>query len=257
LNGIALNELIKQFKVKLLTKEWFSLSMVTTAGNYLTPFRGGAIARATYLKKNHQFSYTLFLGTLMGTYVITFWINSFLGIVSLLYLNFFQQIFNNIMFIVFVGIFLVLTLIIIFSPKFRKSNIPFLNKIIAVINGWNLVKSHTRTIISLSAITLLNAVLMSGITFFEYRVIGENISVIGSVFVAISSTLSLFISITPGSLGIKEAMIVFSSQIINIAPHKAVTVGILDRLLNFSILLVLSPIFTRVLLNFKKNNETN
>lgn len=69
-NGLILKYFLEPFDIRLRFKEWFGLSVITTMGNYLTPFRGGAVARAVYLKKKHKFSYSYFLSTLSGIYIV-------------------------------------------------------------------------------------------------------------------------------------------------------------------------------------------
>lgn len=85
-NGLILKYFLESFKIKLEFKEWFGLSVITTMGNYLTPFRGGAVARAVYLKKIHQFSYSYFLSTLAGIYIVIFLVYSFIGLLAMFFL---------------------------------------------------------------------------------------------------------------------------------------------------------------------------
>ncbi len=255
-NGIVLKELLLPFKKELLTKEWFGLSVITTAGNLLTPFQGGMIARALYLKSKHNFSYTNFLSALSGIYIIVFWVNSFVALLSMLLIKQFYSTFNWLIFITFLIIFSALSFIIVFSPKIKKTfKWEILNKVVRVVNGWLVIKNNKRTVLFVALISFLNVLLMSTSSFLEFKTLGVEINFLKALFVSIVSTLSLFISITPGSLGIKEAFMAFTSNVVGISPANAIIVSALDRLISLLPLVVLAPVFSKILFgefNFRK-----
>jgi len=257
-NGLVLKYFLEPFKVRLKFKEWFGLSVINTMGNYLTPFGGGAMAKAVYLKKLHQFSYSYFLSTLAGVYIIVFLVNSFVGIFTMLALYQFLGIFNVLIFIIFLAIFLSLLAIVILSPSFKEIKYPFLNKFINVLNGWHLIKSNKKVIAVVGLISLVNIAIMVLMMFLEFRVFGLEISFLSALFLSIVSTLGLFISITPGALGIKEAIVAFTAAVINVPISQALTVSILDRAIGLGIIFILGPIFSYILMNQKnEKNEGN
>src|SRR3989344_4721531 len=139
-NGLVIKYLLEPFKIKMNFKEWFGLSVVTSFYNMITPFRGGAISRAVYLKNKYNFSYTNFLATLSGIYVINFLIATFLGLLSLVYLYYTRGIFNPIVTFILLFFFIPLLIIILLSPNFPETKSNFLNKFISVLNGWNLIR---------------------------------------------------------------------------------------------------------------------
>jgi uncharacterized protein (TIRG00374 family) len=242
-NGLVLKYFLKPFNIKLKFKEWFGLSVITTMGNYLTPFRGGAVARAVYLKRIHQFPHAYFLSTLAGIYIVVFLVNSFVGVLTMIFLYHFLGVFNILIFTIFLAIFLTLLAIIIFSPRFKETKYPFFNKFINVLNGWHLIKSNKKMIAVIGLISVINVGIIVLMMFLEFRVFGLEIPLLSALFLSIVSTLGLFISITPGALGIKEAIIVFTATVINIPVSQALTVSILDRVVGLVIIAILGPIF--------------
>ena len=70
MNGLFLKVFAAKFGMGLYFWEWFGLAMITTMGNYLTPFSGGLVARATYLKHRHAFPYAKFLTLITANYLI-------------------------------------------------------------------------------------------------------------------------------------------------------------------------------------------
>jgi len=260
-NGIVLKELLLPFKIELSIKEWFGLSVITTAGNLLIPLQGGMVTRALYLKSKHDFSYTNFLSALSGIYIIVFWVNSFVALIAMLLIGHYYSVFSWLVFVTFLIIFLGLSFIIVISPKIKKTfKLEILNKAVRVVNGWLVIKNSKRTILAVTIISLINVFLMSVSSFLEFRVIGVEISFLKALFISIVSTLSLFVSLTPGSLGIKEAFVAFTSGVVGISSANAVAVSILDRLVSLIPLVILTPIFSKILFgefNFGKikNNK--
>lgn len=247
-NGLVIKYLVEPFKIKLLFKEWFGLSVITTFYNAITPFRGGAIARAVYLKKKHNFSYTNFLATLSGVYVINLLVASLLGILSLILIYMRYEISSAIVLLVFLAFFLPTLFIVLFSPKIPEGKNFLANKLAKVINGWHLIRKNKKIV---SIVTLTIAVqLMLGVigTILVYGIFGVELEFAKSLFLVSISYLSIVISITPGAIGISEAVQVFSAMVVGIMPAQSIAAAILGRIISTLILLVLGPIFSYILI---------
>lgn len=79
MNGLFLRTFAGKFRVRLKPVEWFGLAFVTTMGNYITPFSGGLVARAAYLKGRHRFPYAQFATLLTSNYLVAFWVIGAVG----------------------------------------------------------------------------------------------------------------------------------------------------------------------------------
>ncbi len=111
-----------------------------------------------------------------------------------------------------------------------------------VLSGWQHRQEVPQSSVSLFGLTVLNMALSSAMTWLEFaafsmkdafgNAIGFSQSV---VFTAISS-LSVFVGITPAALGIRESLLMFSSEILGISPSQALAVSLLDRTINFIVL---------------------
>ena len=134
------------FNLRLKFKEWFGLGIITNFYNFITPFRGGMAARAVYLKKKHGFAIIHFLATLSAIYIIIFFVGSLAGLISMLLIWHYYNLFTLSLFLLFLSILLFLLGIIIFSPKLPESRNKWLNRFIKVINGWRLIKDNKKTI---------------------------------------------------------------------------------------------------------------
>jgi uncharacterized membrane protein YbhN (UPF0104 family) len=61
-------------------------------------------------------------------------------------------------------------------------------------------------------------------------------------------SLAVVISITPASLGVAEAVAVFSGLVVGITPAQAIAAAIIGRAVGTVMILILGPIFTFVIL---------
>ena len=255
LNGIVIKYLIEPFNIKLAVKEWFGLSVITSFYNTITPFRGGMIAKAAYLKKEHNFSYTNFLASLAGSYVIMFFAASLIGLVSLVLIYLYARIFNYILLLIFLAFFVPLLIIIIFSPKFKETKSNFVNRFIRVMNGWNLIKDNKKVIFILSLISVVTFLLSTIATMFYYNVFGITIMFYSALYLVAIGTLGSLFQITPANLGIAEAIAVFSALVIGIEPTQSIPVAILSRAVSMIVIFILGPIFSYVLMKDTSKKE--
>lgn len=251
LNGYILDVLMHSFGLKLKLKEWFGLAMITNFYNYITPFRGGMIARAVYLKKKHKVPYVHFLATLGAVYIIIFLVGSIAGMLSMFFIWKYTGLFNKLIFFLFLAIFLVLLAVIIFSPKFHEKKNKWLNRIIKVINGWHLIKNNKKVVFSTLTISLIQLSLGAISNIILYLIFGVHIGFFMALFLAAISSIAILVSITPGNLGIGDAINVFSAAVIGIGLTSAVAATILGRAINLLIIFILGPIFSYVLLKHK------
>lgn len=253
LTGMVTDSLVSVFGIKLKIREWFGLSITTTFYNMITPFRGGMVARAAYLKEKHGFPYTNFLAALAGTYVIDFLVASFLGLISLWLLFNQSGVFNWIVLAIFIAFFVPLLCIVIFSPRFPEVKNKWANRFIRVLNGWNLIRKSKRTILTSSTRAVLQMMIGTAAGIVSYGLFGIHITFAQALFLTTLGTFGILISITPAGLGIQEAIAVFSALVIGIGPAQSLPVALLGRAVGMIVIFTLGPIFSYILLKHKPN----
>ena len=255
-NGLLTKYLVAPFNINLNFKEWFGLSTITTFYNTIMPFRGGLIAKAAYLKKRHNFPFTDFIATMAGIYVINFLVGSFLGLLSLYFIYLYYQIFNPIVTLIFAIMFLISLSITIFSPKLPDVKNPLINRIIRVVNGWHMIKNN-RKIIKVSFIVMTLQLVLGAIsTAILYSMFNINVSFIKGLYLACLSSFSILVGITPAGLGINEAIGVFSGLVIGITPAQSISASILSRVIGTTIIFILGPIFSYILIKNKPSTPS-
>ncbi|MCK9568241.1 flippase-like domain-containing protein [Candidatus Pacearchaeota archaeon] len=252
--GLQTKVLLEPLGVKLKHLEVYMLSIVTGFYNIITPAHGGMGIRAVYLKKKHNFTYTNFLASLAGMYVLTFFIGSLFGLISLFLIYEIYRIFNWIVFFIFLGLFIPLLLIIIFSPEFKESKNKFLNKFIHVANGWNIIKKDKKVIWKCLFFTLIMLLISTTTQILSYHIFGINLHFIQGLFLATIGSITILIQLTPGNLGVSETVAVFSALILGITPATSLSVAILGRIVQMLTMFTLGPIFSVILLKKPKEN---
>ncbi|MFH1317868.1 MAG: lysylphosphatidylglycerol synthase domain-containing protein, partial [Candidatus Omnitrophota bacterium] len=254
-NGLIIKYLVAPFNLKLGFKEWFGLSVITTFYNTIFPFRGGLIAKATYLKEKYSFPFFNYVAMMAGIYVISFLVAGFFGLVSLLFIYLFYRIFNSLILIVFVSVFLASFFIVLFSPKLPETKNSFLNKIIKVANGWHLIKGNRKIIFVSFAVEVVQILISVFSTTLLYRIFNIDISFVKALFLISIGKMFIFTGITPAGLGISEAIAVFSALVIGIRPAESLSAATLNRIIGTVVIFILGPIFSYLLIKKEKNPE--
>lgn len=253
--SIQTKALILPLGIKLRNLEAYMLSIITGFYNLITPAYGGMAMRAVYLKKKHGFPYTTFLSSLAGIYVISFFITSLLGLISLFFIYQLYHIFNWIILGVFLALFLPLSFLIALSPQFRETKNKFINRFIRVANGWNLIRRDRKVISVGIIVTIIGLIINATSLMISYYVFGINLNFIQALFLTCITNLTILFIITPGNLGITEAVAVFSALILGLTPAQSLPVAILGRVVQMIVMFTLGPIFSYILLKKNKNVE--
>jgi len=257
IQGLQNKNLLTPFGVNLRSGEEFSLAIVTRFYNLITPFRGGMAARAVYLKKKHKFPYTNFMATLAASYVLIFLVASTLGIISTILIYYTTGIFSWILFVVFDVVFIGMIGIMVVSPKFAEPENKWLRRFVTVINGWHLIKHNKRVIAVTILITFVQIMLGSVMLWLQFRVFGISVGFVPCLFLSSIGNLSILVGITPGNLGIGEAITVFSALTIGITPAQSLSAALLGRAVSLVVLFILGPIFSYVLMRKGRNSFDN
>lgn len=250
INGLFSWYLYRQFGLSLGKIESVILSISTSFGNTFLPLRAGMGLQAVYLKKQHNFRYSYFVSTIAGVYVINFFVLGLIGIISMLIIYYTKNVFSIPVFLAFFA----LSAGMIFAVKSSKvvlSIIPFRglkSKLEIVLEGWKVLSKSPRKVLVMGIITAINCLIMSTMIFLQFRFLGivntagDPIMIWDSIFLSSFLVLSIFLNITPASLGIKEILLAYAATVVSINPQDAIVASVLDRIMSISILLILGPL---------------
>ena len=247
LNGVLLREFALKYQITLVPTEWFGLSVVTTMGNFITPFSGGLFARASYLKHKHALPYSKFLSLLGANYMIYFWVVGVAGFITLVLTK--EKIFYyyQIMLCFMIVIITISAFIIVPFKKLSGSNrfIAFLNESLL---GWVIIKKDVFLLIKLVLFTLCN-IILHGLSFWIAlsSILGFSYPFKPIFLVSLMSVFSTLGNITPGNIGIQEAVVTISSGIVGIGVGVGLIVSLLIRIATLIPTFILGPIFSFIL----------
>lgn len=187
--------------------ESFKLTSSSSLANFFGPLQSGPGVRALYLKKKHEVSIKKY------------------GLATLYYYGFYA---------VFSGLFLL--------SGDRRWRIPLalLTIVGAVVVGYVLknkaAKLEGKTsmlrpdlLTKLALVTLLQLSCTVIIYFIELNSLGVHASLAQALSYSGAANFALFVSLTPGAIGFREAFLVFSQQLHHIHNSTIVTANILDR----------------------------
>ena len=246
-NGLLLRELVSKFGVLLKPTEWIGLPYITTMGNYIAPFSGGMLARATYLKFRHSFPFAKFVSTLGASYLVYFWISAVAGILDLIVLGTNSALYWNLM----AFFFIILAFVSVFAI-FPSIKLPWNNKLAIAINsaleGWVIIKGDWRLLARISIYTLVS-IILNGISFWVGFSAFSGISPsFGIVFlVSLLVGFTIIIRILPGNLGISEATASLGSGVLGIGAGTGLMAMLIIRATSLIPIFTLGPIFSLLL----------
>jgi len=248
INGYGMNLILfTLYDIKLTMKEWFGLASITSFGNYITPFRGGASARAVYLKKRHKLPYTSSVTTFAVTHITLFLVAGILGIFTNIAAYLIYNIFNIGILMLFILIFVVSLMIILFSPTLPKTRYKFINYFVRVINEWKEFSSRKRLILKIGILNLFFVLFSTLRIYLIFLALGNTFPLILCLYIALLSFLADLLAITPANLGVREAVIVFSSKLVGANLTLGVYVAAINRAISIIVVFVFGFIFSWIL----------
>jgi uncharacterized membrane protein YbhN (UPF0104 family) len=242
-NGLFLKTYSDRFGIRLSVKEWLGLSIVTTMGNFVTPFSGGLMARAAYLKHRHGFSYADFTTSLAANYLVNFWVISLTGIVVLLFLGTSSP--GMLPLVLFFAAATAVTSLLAVVPVGELRGGSLLTKNLnQVLKGWTMIRKDRFFLEKLVLYVFVN-IAINGLSFYlAYIALGSDVTFLASLVVSLLTSFSLLVNLTPGNLGIQEAVTSLSSALLGLGAGLGLLVALIIRAASLLPVVGLGPVFS-------------
>lgn len=232
--------ILQALRIHIPLTESASLITVSGLGNMTSSTAAGATIRGLYLKKNYGLNYSRFFSTMATTYALGFIGYSILGVFAwtVLSLSVLQKTGYLLLFIV-AGL-LGVVVITVRLPEKILVRLPsrvsvFTGGIIEIIQDKRILM---KLLVAETATSLATTIRL----YLAFRSQGLSLGLLPSITLALSSLLSLFVSITPASLGIREGFIGFTSGLVGMGLKEGLLAAALDRIMLVITLALLSPI---------------
>jgi uncharacterized protein (TIRG00374 family) len=185
---------------------------------------GGAAFRAYYLKKKYNFPYTQFASTIAGLYVISFSMTALIGLGCLLAIYLHWGIFNVVIALAFLAILLPTTAVMLFSPRIPPSQNRLLTLLKNVVDSWNVIKQEPRLVLGYMALSGLLLLIAAAYSYVGYAALGLRPGAIPMLYLSTLGIILAFVNFTPDGIGVKEAVYVFSKDLVQI-PQDLLVLG--------------------------------
>ena len=242
MTGYFTRELLKSFGVDLAFRQWLGLTVVTAAGNYLLPFWAGAGIKSAYLNKVHRLSYLHFLAILVATYVLSFFVASLMALASLGLIAVIYHVYSLPLIAVLLALQLGSLVLLMLPPRLSFFNTPLLAWLADALEGWYEFRRDTWQIVKLCG--LIAAILSTAVlsVYVSFKAVSGGIGILQAAFVALVAEMSVLISLTPGGLGVREALIVFTSQRLGVPLTQGLISATLLRLTSVILVFGMMPV---------------
>jgi len=233
--------------------ESFGLSQVAGALNLVLPAQAGSVARAAYLKRQHQIPYSQVLTILLGSIVFLFLIGSIMMTLANIIVTL-QG--DTVPLILRLGAILGSTSVILFwvtIPKRLTAKLGRIGNMLRLFSdGWKNLRTNKRCLIETGFYQFLMFILSGAVITIAYQSLGLNLSFLVGISIAIFTTFSNTFSITPGNLGIQEAVVAYLSQISGMLFVEGIAAAALLRVTGWFITFAIAP-FAWYLLFLRQN----
>lgn len=248
INAIFLKVLLTKYKINIEIPNVFGLAILTSAANYFSFLWGGMAVKAVYLKKEFKLSYSDFLNSTLGSYLIIFFTSSVVASFVIILLSLSSKKIFYIPLFVFIGLAL-FSAILMQAPLLFENF--FLKKIAEMARKWEELRSDRKLLLKLAAISLLNLFVAALLTYLRFKVLGITLGVFESFYISVIVSLAVLINLTPASIGIIEVLTAFAAKTLNINPVHAVLASSIDRVSILILIFIFAPPFNYYL--FVKN----
>jgi uncharacterized protein (TIRG00374 family) len=235
------------FNKNISLRESFYVSLLSAIGNYFGPYLGGAGIRAVYLKKKFQLSYADFISTVSGIYLINFRIYSVAGVIALVLIHIFTGEYSLLFYLIF-GVWAAIALFLskLKIPGLGKRKLNWRGKITSfvlgkakqIVNGWRQLRNNEEIYWKLHRISFINFLISFCVISLQFIAIGVEVSVPATVLYVAITNLSLYLSITPGAIGIREALFIFCGALLGLTTPQILQLAIVSRGMTFITMLI-------------------
>ena len=193
--------------------------------NKIMPTIGaGAAFRAVFLKKKYSFSYSQFVATLGGLYLISFIATALIGLACMVVFYLQDGLTNWVITLAFLGLLVPCLAIVFFSPNVPERNNRLIKTVRSIIAGWNILKKDWRFVGVYTAFVILQLVLSALQVWVCYQALGTRAGLIPMVFLSTLGIILTFLNFTPDGIGVREAIYVFSANLVQI-PQTVLVLG--------------------------------
>tara|TARA_E500000331_G_C17264027_1_gene716446 strand:+ start:2237 stop:3148 length:912 start_codon:yes stop_codon:yes gene_type:complete len=230
-NSFFNREILKGFGLNISYLEAVYLGSVTFLGNLFLPLRSGANFRLIYLNKKYKFKSPELASMYLYFFVVTIFLNSLVGLICLFFLDLSGDIVFIISIIIFLVMFIFSTFLLIkeFTVSTGGDKIRIISWLKNLKFNWNVITRNRILQSKLIFLTTINYLLFAVEAYIIIDLLFSKNNLFTIFYYNSISVLSSLASFTPASLGLKDLLVFFSSNILTLSVANVITLMIVER----------------------------
>ena len=230
-NSFFNREILKGFGLNISYLEAVYLGSITFLGNLFLPLRSGANFRLIYLNKKYKFKSPELASMYLYFFVVTIFLNSLVGLICLFFLDLPEDIIFIISIIIFLAMFIFSTFLLLkeFTVSTGGDKIRIISWLRNLKINWNVITRNRILQYKLIFLTTINYLLFAVEAYVIIDLLFSKNNLFTIFYYNSISVLSSLASFTPASLGLKDLLVFFSSNILTLSVANVITLMIVER----------------------------
>lgn len=224
----------------------FLITAASTLANQL-PISGGVISKGFYLKQRYGVSYAKFFSVSLALFFCFIATSGCVGVIILVYWCFFKKI--AVSPVLLIGFASMLSCFFVFWLPLYRIRIPdrIRKWIDEAVEGWAIIIKNPTLLLQIIGLQVI-LLLLSAIKYqLAFHMLSQKVDLSETILFSSATVLSQLISIAPGDLGIREAIVGTIASILGFDMGVSVVAVGLDRLISTFAILLLGGISTVIL----------
>jgi uncharacterized membrane protein YbhN (UPF0104 family) len=224
----------------------YLITAASTLANQL-PIPGGIVSRGYYLKHRHNLSYAKYTSSTIALFFCYLAINGLIGIAVLFYWILIRE--TVVPFILLIAFTMMVACILVFWLPMERIRMPEKMRkwTQQAVDGWTAIGRNPGLLLKL---TLLQAALVAFLSlryWIAFRMLSQNLTLGQTLLFASASILTQLVSIAPGGLGVREAIVASVASVLGFDAGVSIVAVGLDRLV-ITVMIVLTGWVSTVIL---------
>lgn len=230
-NGLQNIYLYRNLGADISYRDGFFLTAASTLANQL-PISGGIVSKGVYLKYKYNLSYTQFISSTFALYFCFVSTNGFVGVVILLGWFFINK--TAISPVLFIAYIIMASCILVFQLPLDRVRLP------GKVHVWFQQAVEGLTFVSRNLLVLMKIVSLQVVLVFllalrywmAFHMLSQNVTIAQTLLFASATILTQLVSIAPGGLGVREAIVGAVASMMGLDPGVSMIAVGLDRLIS-------------------------
>ena len=242
-NGLIRRGMAAHFGAHLSFVEWYGMILFTNLLNLVLPARADMVFTAGYLKKMHGLSFAHFASMTYGNAVLFASVMVVEALLGLGYIAWDSGYWSSRV-VGFATAMGVLALVLLLLPALPIGGDGGVAKgIRRALDGWHSLRQAPRLLPQLARYMVLGSLIFAAWMYMSYRALGFEVEMARVLVAGVVVQLSFLLVLTPGNLGIREALTGFVSQLIGLGFTEGVIVTLLQRAVSLLVFTVAGGLF--------------